>query len=89
MTAMPGSAVNLWTVVQWQDFQGDWHDVDGWRAPAKSGQHVRWWVAAKDAGTGPFRWFIYDRRKDQRHLWTSEPFYLPMPGVELLIEVGA
>jgi hypothetical protein len=47
-----------WSVVQWQDINGNWHDVEGWRGTLDSNGYIRWWVAAKDFGTGPFRWVI-------------------------------
>ena len=47
-----------WSVVQWQDSAGNWHDVEGWRGTLDSSGYIRWWVAAKDFGTGPFRWVI-------------------------------
>lgn len=50
-----------WTVVQWQGGDGVWHDVTGWRGHVRGGQ-VRWQVAEKDFGTGPFRWLVYDKK---------------------------
>ncbi len=47
-----------WSVVQWQDVNGNWHDVEGWRGTLDSSGYICWWVAAKDFGTGPFRWVI-------------------------------
>ncbi len=49
-----------WTVVQWQGVDDNWHDVTGWQGRVRDGQ-VRWRVAAKDFGTGPFHWVIYDK----------------------------
>jgi hypothetical protein len=57
------------SVVQWQDVNGNWHDVEGWRGALDSGGRIRWWVAAKDFGTGPFRWVAGES--------VSEPFNLP------------
>ena len=55
-----GSAYeDAWTVVQWQDKPGMWHDVEGWQGHAHNGW-IRWRVAQKDWGTGPFRWLVYD-----------------------------
>jgi len=74
-----------WTVVQWQDLDGDWHEVEGWRGTLDSitvdegGAAVgrkAWWVAEDDLGTGPFRWLIY-RDEGGRSLAASEPFHLP------------
>lgn len=69
------TAVSVWTVVQWQDANGDWHDVDGWRGSAAGGV-VEWWVAPKDFSTGPFRWVVYPTA-DGEMIAVSEPFYLP------------
>ena len=49
-----------WTVVQWQDKPGMWHDVEGWQGHVRNGW-IRWRVAPKDWGTGPFRWLVYDK----------------------------
>lgn len=51
------AAAGGWSVVQWQDSAGNWRDVEGWRGPLAEGNR-RWWVAAKDFGSGPFRWAI-------------------------------
>jgi hypothetical protein len=76
---------NLWTVVQWQDDRGVWHDVEGWQgAPDEvvTGEdgmvvgHKTWWVANDDLGKGPFRWQIY-RDKQGAPVGTSETFDLP------------
>jgi hypothetical protein len=66
-----------WSVVQWQDLQGDWHDVEGWRGRLEFGGYQRWTVEAKDFGTGPFRWQIRQGGPDGPVLGTSEPFTLP------------
>lgn len=54
----------LWTVVQWQDALGEWHDVTGWQGipddVLKTGYIVKlWWVEKRDTNTGPFRWLVY------------------------------
>jgi hypothetical protein len=81
----PGSAITLyaypiqsdaWTVVQWQDAQGDWHDVEGWQGPLGQEGHVVWWVTPEIWGEGPFRWAIY-QRQDGQLLATSDSFNLP------------
>jgi len=64
-----------WSVVQWQAGDGTWHDVDGWRGQVAGGQ-VRWGVSAKDFGTGPFRWLVYEQANAQL-LTTSASFTLP------------
>lgn len=91
---------DLWTVVQWRDNLGDWHDVLGWQGHlddidvGEAGQVVgekRWWVAPADLGKGPFRWLVYQRR-DGRLLAKSASFYLSnvreeSKTVEVLLEV--
>jgi len=78
----------MWTVVQWEDEAGVWHDVGGWcghlddpRAGAKT-----WWVSAADYGRGPFRWAIL-RGEDGPMLATSAPFDLPS-GAGRVLDVG-
>ena len=70
----------LWTVIQWQDAFGNWHDVEGWRGTlddvvGSQGEQV-WWVAQADRGAGPFRWLVYDRLGGKL-LARSELFNLP------------
>lgn len=70
----------LWTVVEWQDASGDWHEVEGWRGTLDKivdgdGRKV-WWVYQRDLGTGPFRWTVY-RSPAGGLLAHSEPFDLP------------
>lgn len=48
----------LWTIVQWQDGLGAWHDVAGWQGWLDEGWRKAWWVEEKDLGTGPFRWAL-------------------------------
>lgn len=66
----------LWTVVQWQDALGGWHDVEGWQGTLDDGDSKRWWVATGDYGKGPFRWVLYQGLGGDL-LGTSESFYLP------------
>ena len=66
---------HYWSVVQWQDQEGFWHDVEGWRAEITAGT-MNWWVEAKDFGTGPFRWLVF-AAGGERPLAISQPFYLP------------
>ena len=76
MLRAPGAPSTAWTVVQWQDGLGGWHDVDGWRGDLDAGQQKVWWVLGKDFNTGPFRWVVYDQRDGK--VWAiSEPFTLP------------
>ena len=82
----------LWTIVQWQDGLGDWHDVEGWQGTLDDIQNEIgdkvWWVAKEGLGTGPFRWLVY-QSKGGRLLATSEPFYLPdLNGGTVMVEVS-
>jgi len=77
----------LWSVVQWQDGQGNWHNVEGWQGGFDVFYHnideeicegrKTWWVDGDDFIKGPFRWVIYQRRKGKL-LAQSELFYLPL-----------
>ncbi len=64
----------LWTVVQWQDALGGWHDVGGWQGALDAGDRKTWWVDKADYGKGPFRWMV---TQGGELMATSEPFYLP------------
>jgi hypothetical protein len=64
-----------WTMVQWQDAQGAWHDVPGWQGSLEAGTKI-WWVAPADFSTGPFRWVMYEQHGG-RQIAASEPFQLP------------
>lgn len=82
---------DLWTVVQWQDPAGTWHNVEGWQGTldkvADGVGWKAWWVPEELAGKGPFRWVVY-RRQGGSALVTSETFALPSPSpVGLVIEV--
>ena len=48
----------VWSVVEWQDSDGNWHDVEGWRSSLPEDGIQRWVVEAKDFNTGPFRWVV-------------------------------
>jgi hypothetical protein len=67
--------VGLWTLIQWQDARGQWHDVDGWQGTVDGDIQI-WWVAPRDFGKGPFRWRIYQSRGGLL-LANSEAFSLP------------
>ena len=77
---LPTDNINLWTVVQWQDAQGGWHDVENWRGILDEiNQHKGdklWWVYPRDYGTGPFRWQVY-QNPGGTLLATSYSFNLP------------
>ena len=80
-------SVEPWTIVQWQDAHGEWHDVEGWQGTLDDSEEKRWWVAPKDFSTGPFRWLVYENAQENL-LATSEPFYLPSYADEVIkIEV--
>lgn len=75
-----------WSVVQWQDSAGGWHEVEGWRGPLPD--NTRWWVAAKDFGAGPFRWVI-QQGPGGPLLGQSPPFSLPQTAGETVrVTVG-
>lgn len=61
-----------WSVVQWQDAQGEWHDVE------------RWWVAPADFRKGPFRWVLYETR-DGEQVAISHSFDLPRSPYEIVV----
>jgi len=70
----------LWTLVQWQDGLGGWHDVEGWQGTLDKisngeGRKV-WWVAEANFGQGPFRWVVCQDRSCKRVVF-SAPFNLP------------
>lgn len=73
----------VWTVVQWQDSAGNWHDVEGWQGVPDADGGKRWWVAAKDFGTGPFRWVVQQGPGDPL-LGMSAPFHLPAGAAEIM-----
>jgi hypothetical protein len=77
---LPTDNINLWTVVQWQDAQGGWHDVENWRGILDEiNQHKGdklWWVYPRDYGKGPFRWQVY-QSPGGALLATSHSFNLP------------
>jgi len=76
----------LWTIVQWQDDLGDWHDIEGWQGTLDGGKKV-WWVAPADSGKGPFRWVVYQGQRGKL-LARSESFYLPYVGQTVRIDVS-
>ena len=87
---LPTDNINLWTVVQWQDGVGNWHDVESWRGILDTihehkGDKI-WWVLPYSYGDGPCRWLVYDRAGGQL-LATSHAFYLPEANRRVIIEV--
>ena len=78
----------LWTRVQWQDPQGNWREVDGWRGAFDNNLTVTWWVAPEDLNTGPFRWLVYANQSGGKAIAISEPFDLPpAPGQTTAVTV--
>lgn len=73
----------LWTIVQWQDGQGNWHDVEGWQGTPGEGNRVAWWVSPDNLGQGPFRWAAYQDYGGSL-LALSEPFHLPYRAGEVV-----
>jgi hypothetical protein len=66
-----------WTIVQWQDSAGGWHDIDGWQGTLDEGGKKMWWLASDLFGKGPFRWLVYQTSRGDKLLATSDSFYLP------------
>jgi hypothetical protein len=84
---VPSAPPDVWTVIQWQDNAGGWHDVDGWQGTLDAGNQKMWWLAPDLFGKGPFRWLVYQGDR-ARLLATSAPFYLPgSAGEEQQVEV--
>jgi hypothetical protein len=87
---LPTDNINLWTVVQWQDAAGNWHDVESWRGILDTindhkGDKI-WWVLSYSYGDGPMRWLVYDRAGGKL-LATSHAFYLPGANQHVTSEV--
>jgi len=87
---------DLYTVVQWQDQWGNWHDVNGWRGTLDkvyaSGDQIKgmksWWVPADLFGNGLFRWQVYVSQ-DGELLVQSTDFKLPERiRQSVVVEVG-
>ena len=71
----------FWTVVQWQDAEGGWRDVEGWQAPFDEQYQVAWGIAPDDFGKGPFRWAIHERQGGAL-VAATDPFHLPASAEE-------
>jgi hypothetical protein len=65
-----------WSMVQWQDTAGNWHNVAGWQRDLGIDGFGRWWVAAKDFNSGPFRWVV-TQGLGGPELGVSQSFNLP------------
>ncbi len=81
---------DLWLKVQWLDDHGTWQDVEGWQGTLDGIQQMEDWLGMKELwladahlGTGPYRWQVLVR-EDGRILATSDQFYLPSKGGDLL-----
>jgi len=86
----------LWTVVQWEDPWGYWHDVKGWQGALDkvyaSGDQIKglksWWVSESLYGKGSFRWLVY-ASQDGELLAQSAEFNLPeRAGQSVVVDVG-
>lgn len=85
----PSAPAGAWTIVQWQDTAGGWHDIDGWQGTLDEGNQKMWWLAPDLFGKGPFRWLVYQSTKGDKLLATSDSFYLPgAEGEKLRVEVS-
>lgn len=78
---LPGA----WTVVEWQNQQGAWFEVEGWRGhlDENGATSKTWWVYPANFGQGPFRWLLYSA-EDGRQLAVSDSFELPTRNRQLL-----
>lgn len=72
----PVGTEGVWTIIQWGDGFGEWHDVTGWQGTVELDGTQTWWVAPKDMDTGPFRWRILSSPTGSL-LATSDSFLLP------------
>ena len=73
---MQSAQLNLWTIVQWEDAVGNWHNVDSWQGTLDEGNRKIWWVAKADFDKGPFRWTVLQGQAGKL-LAASESFHLP------------
>jgi len=67
---------DYWTVVEWGDSQGGWHQVEGWQALFDDQHQVAWGISSDDFGKGPYRWVIHES-KGGAIVAASDPFSLP------------
>jgi hypothetical protein len=74
-----------WAGVQWQDGASGWHDVGGWQGRPSRTRGQDWWVDARDFGTGPFRWLVYQDASKSVIVAESEPFNLPSGPDEVVV----
>lgn len=81
----------LYSVVQWVDGMGNWHDVTGWQdTPQNVNEYrqSRWWVYPHDYGKGPFRWAIFQAEAAQSGapLAVSQSFSLPLTDNDVVMQ---
>jgi hypothetical protein len=86
MLHVPVEGVRLWTVVQWQDRQGNWHDVPAWSGELELNGTIRWWVSIEDFNKGPFRWVV-SNAPGGPVLAVSPEFYLPDATTTTWVEI--
>ena len=86
---VPSAPAGVWTIVQWQDSAGGWHDIEGWQGTLDEGDQKMWWLAPNLFGKGPFRWLVYQSTERDELLATSDLFYLPdAAGKKVWVEVS-
>jgi len=78
---------DLWTVVQWQDYQGSWHTVEGWQGELDEvvdGEGWKMWWLDKDLFyLGPFRWLVLYGYGGEP-VTQGQPFYMPTRAHEIM-----
>jgi hypothetical protein len=85
---LPDSQAGSFVAVQYQDANGAWITVEGWKAtvqPDANGvQAVHWTVEPANFGQGPFRWVVSN---PDGSLWGRSPaFNLPMTaGIDYIL----
>ncbi len=75
-----------WSVVQWQDGMGQWHDVGGWQGMLDPAGEILWFVETNDFGKGPFRW-VLNGASGQQSQEVSNAFFLPT-GIDQVVTVS-
>lgn len=76
LSGAPLGPQGVWTIVQWGDAFGKWHDVTGWQGTVELDGTQTWWVAPEDMGSGPFRWRVLSSKAGSE-LAVSASFMLP------------
>lgn len=85
MTDYQANHFDLWTVVQWQDLEGEWHDTEGWQGKFDADGRVLWTVGLEHAGDVAFRWLVYNDSSRSDMLVMSKEFDLPGSDQRLVI----